>query len=184
MIQQLSWSITNLFISSKTIPEEDGDIYAFGFECILATAIQIIILLTAGLLFKCLIQLAIFTITFTQIKKYIGGWHANTHFTCIGGFTIVSLGMVYLCNLLPILGNAVFVLTALFLIIRFAPIQHVNNPKTEEEIIQGRKIVLLTTFIEVVIICITLISPFTQYAIFAAGGLFLASLSLIIPNKE
>lgn len=184
MIQQLSWSITNIFIDNKTIPNEDGEIYAFGFECMLATAIQIMVLLIAGLLFKCLTQLAIFTLAFTQIKKHIGGWHADTHFTCISGFTLASIVMVFSCSFIPIWGSIIFMLIALFLIYKFAPIQHTNNPKTKDEILQGRKIAIITTIIEIIIICVLLISPFAQYALYGAGGLFLASLSLIIPNKK
>lgn len=184
MIQHLSWSITNLFIGNKTISEEDGDIYAFGFECMLATAVQICILFAVGLIFRCLIQITIFTIAFTQIKKYIGGWHANTHFTCIFGYTVMALISIYLCSIFPSWISYILLAVSLFFILAFAPVQHKNNPKTEEETTHARKVSLLTATIITVCICVILLSPLANYAIYGAGGLFVASLSLIIPNKE
>lgn len=183
MIQQLSWSITNLFVNRREIPEEDGEIYAFGFECILASAIQIFILVIAGLLFNCLIELAVYSLCFTQIKKHIGGWHANTHLACISGYTVVALAAVCLCSLLPNWVNYILLFIAISLIFAFAPIQHENNPKTDEEVNRARKISLLVSTVIAMCVCIISLSPYADYAIYGACGLLLASLSLIVPNK-
>lgn len=184
MINQLAWSVTNLFIRREEIPDEDGEIYAFGFECILATAIQIVVLAFAGLIFGCLIELTLYSLCFTRIKGYIGGWHANTHFTCIFGYTVVALMSVCICRILPNWVSLIFLLIALKLIFKLAPIQHFNNPKTKEEIIKGRKTAITAASIISIIVCAIFISPFRIYSIYGACGFFIASLSLAFPNKD
>ena len=184
MIQQLAWSVTNLFIRKEEIPAEDGEIYAFGFECMLSTAIQMVLLFIVGILFGRLVEIALYTACFTAIKRHIGGWHADSHFTCISGYTVIALGAVSLCRVLPEWASIFFVIIALALVLALAPIPHMNNPKTKTETAHARKVAVGAAIILATVICIVLLSPIASYAVFGACGLFVAAVSLLFDPKE
>lgn len=183
MIQQMAGVAARAFSRRDIIPRDDEEIYAFGFECMISAGLQAVILLVLGLVLGALPETVLFTGGFTGIKKHIGGWHADTHLACLSFSTLMTLCAVLLGRRVPGWGALICLGAALILVFLLAPIQHINNPKTNEELVllkkKARTISLVLAFGTTVCFCI-----FGQIAAHAALGLLAAALTLLIPNKK
>lgn len=184
MLERAAWTLTNYIVDRQIVVAEDSEVYAFGFECIIADIIQIAVLALVALIFRKPIETALYATGFSLVKQRIGGWHANSHFSCIATFTastvLTFLGARYLS------GWPVFVLTAVavLLIVKLAPVIHYNNPKTPEQIVVARKQSLLATAIAVPVILLLYVFPITRaLSFYGAHGYFIAAITLLIPIR-
>lgn len=185
MIARMASTISRHLVTRQVVPEDYEEVYAFGFECVLSTAIQVVILLIIGIASGLILETAFFFGGFVMIKKYIGGWHAESHFACITAFSCCSLSLLPVVFLLPAHAGFALAAAALALIWRLAPISHYNNPKSHEENLAARKVALRMAAAEALVIAILLLAaPTAGYGLCAAYGLFLASFSLLVPNRK
>ena len=99
MITYLSNKISKIFIRYGETTEENADIYAYAIEAILAVVVNVIICLAIAAIFGRVSEGFIFIFTFAVLRRFTGGYHANTHFKCILTFSsllTVSLAIINL----------------------------------------------------------------------------------------
>lgn len=138
MIHSLSENIADFLLSKDCFEKENLDIYVYGTELILSTALGIIIVSILSIVFNCIAQGLLFYLTFYTIRKYSGGLHCNTHLKC--NLTYLS---VFILSVLidSVVKNSVyrifilitFVVFSLITIILFAPIENINKPIKYED---------------------------------------------------
>ena len=75
-------SLTDRFIQNGHIPEEDREIYEYGFDITIYTIWSTAALLLLGLLLRQFIPAAILVIGFYTFQSSGGGYHAKTHLRC------------------------------------------------------------------------------------------------------
>ena len=81
MLHRLSERIAlSVYNSSDKIPL---DIYIYGFELLVSSVIETISLLLIGLLTGKFVETVIFIISFSSIRVFSGGYHANSYFLLI-----------------------------------------------------------------------------------------------------
>lgn len=97
MLCRLSWKLTAALMEQAG-DTGDKEIYAYGIECFLAEALQVLLLLAVGLLMGRLVDVTAFALFFTMIKRNAGGFHASRHSTCISGFTALAVAAVLLAG--------------------------------------------------------------------------------------
>ena len=78
--------------SSQDIDQDQQDIYIYGMECFINTAVPVIFLTIFSITFNSLFETWLWLFTFTSLRKYTGGYHAPTQFTCMAFSTCLGIG--------------------------------------------------------------------------------------------
>jgi len=120
------------FYADKEHDEDDIEIYAYGLEIFLSSALQLLIFLLFGLLTGQLLATIAFLAAFIPIRTVAGGYHARTHLRCFLGFCTIYAAFLGLLHSLPTqhagLLSITFVFIAAILVLTLAPLADENKP--------------------------------------------------------
>ncbi len=133
MEHKLSKHICNYLLSTKIINEEYIEVYIYGTELLLSFLISTSVILTIGLITNRFINTIVFLTVFTLLRRFTGGFHANTYLMCklftIGTYLIVLfVSEKITITFVPFL---VLSLIGLIVICLWGPIEHPNKPITD-----------------------------------------------------
>ena len=138
MITTLAKIVTDFFLKYKAIDNDDADIYQYGNEIIISSIIDLLIVIILGLIYKELLNAALFFISFLLLRSFGGGYHADTYLKCKIIYTMdISLILFlskyesFIYNLYFMLSILVFSFAVFFLI---APIKNPNKHLSKSEI--------------------------------------------------
>lgn len=136
MISKLAKSIAHFFVVQNITEESKEVIYAYGMELLISDVLNTIIVLLIALFSHTLPAVVVFIAVFMGLRQFVGGFHANSHLSCM--FTLVMVMMVFsygICNvsgyITPIFSIS-FIMIALPIILCIAPVPHPNKPMSEE----------------------------------------------------
>ena len=123
-------------------------VYAYGLECLLSTAIILVILILGGLLLRRTMDVLIYIAFWVPLRILVGGLHANSHLTC----TILSVGLGIAAALfsdfvgaLPVLIPIALILICYVEFFMIAPVVHKNHPMSKHRrMIMGRAAKIFT----------------------------------------
>jgi accessory gene regulator B len=154
MINKLSVKLADRLLSKGTIEEQDKDIYIYGMFMLLSYTFYFSITILLGVLFSCVLESIVHFLTFQFIRKFAGGYHANTETRC----EIMSIASITLCISIIKLSKtfdfqiALIIITAIaaVCILIFSPLESPEKPLTNEERIHFR------TVSHIVLCCISL----------------------------
>lgn len=117
-------------------------IYAYGLECLLSTAIILVIQFLIGAIMGRAFDVLIFTLFWLPLRVLVGGLHANTHFACTVisvGLCIASAALTYYINKIPIWLIFAVCAASYCVIFAIAPVVHKNHPVSNSHRIKMRK---------------------------------------------
>ncbi len=135
MNHKLSVFMCQKLLKYKAIDEELSEIYIYGFELIFSFLISTTAILTIGIVLNQVIPTLIFLVFFILIRRYTGGYHANTYLKC-QIYTISSYIFVISASLfLPVfdLFFLILMLAGIITIIAIGPIENPHKQLTEQE---------------------------------------------------
>lgn len=123
-----------LFDRSDEYPLE---IYTYGMELIVSSAMEFVTLIAIGIVFSKLVETIIFILAFSFIRFFTGGYHSKTYLRCAVVTVVTYLFVLvdyellvnYASKYVICLSILVF-LISLFLILKFATLIF-TNPYTE-----------------------------------------------------
>ena len=78
--------------SNQDIDQDQLDVYIYGLECFINTAVPVVLLTIFSILHDSLFETWLWIFTFTLLRKYTGGYHAPTQFTCMAFSTCLGIG--------------------------------------------------------------------------------------------
>lgn len=157
MEYKLAQLICAYLLKNKTITEDLRDVYVYGFEILLSFVFSVLTILLLGLLTNNILVSLIYLIVFIFTRRFVGGYHANTHFKCqLCSFIIFStvllltsyidVDIYWICTLMVI---------GTFSILILAPIENPHKPITEQQHkkckVTGLIIFLLTSNVSLLI---------------------------------
>ena len=182
MINKLSVKLTHRLLSKGTIEEQDTDIYIYGFFIFLSYLFYFSVTFLFGLLFSCVFESIIHFLTFQFIRKFAGGYHANTELRC----EIMSITSIALCVLIIKLSKtfdfqiALIIITAIsaICIFFFSPLESYEKPLTVREFNRYRKISRLILLIASALVLLSFI--FELKFLFAPSCLSLILESILL----
>lgn len=182
MISKLSVKLTHHLLSKGTIEEQDTDIYTYGFFIFLSYIFYLSITIILGFLFSCVLESIIHFLTFQFIRKFAGGYHANTETRC----EIMSIASIALCVFIVKLSKtfdfqiALLIITAIaaICILFFSPLESQEKPLNDKEFNHHRKISRLILLIITALILISFI--FELRVLFAPSCLSLILESILL----
>lgn len=135
MENKLASKFCMYLLDHKIISNDYYDVYVYGLEVIISFFIGFFLILIIGIITGKFIHTVIYLSIFISLRRYTGGYHASTYFSCK-----VQSVCVYLLTLItseiftvaltfyPILGIA-----GMIIICNFAPIENPNKPLTIAE---------------------------------------------------
>lgn len=154
MITSLAQYITGILLKNNVIENEYLDIYIYGFEVLISGVLSIFIGLILGLIFSQLVECIIFLIVFVTLRKYCGGYHADTYLKCNTIFAVnVAIVMIILKFNFTyhfVIHIAICVL-CISIYLMLSPVENIYKPITDEEKKKYRLIAVLLAFAMIII---------------------------------
>lgn len=180
-------AITNRFaVRLCAILNLDRDlipVYAYGLELLLASTLNILLIIFAACLFHVPYAGLFFLLAFIPLRVTAGGFHASTHFRC----TLVCMATFILTIALtrcihdvyrPIVSMALC-LFDLATVIYLAPVEAIQKPLTTSEQRINRRRSLFLAILFCAVPALSLNRRFTSAILFFSFGVFSAATSQI-----
>ncbi len=133
MIAAIANRIADFIYSNSDLPDDERDVYVYGYEIAISSVITFSLLITTGLVFNRLIEAIVFFAVFYLLRRRTGGYHADTYFKCNLIFELNVLSVMLICCMdMPIIAQvavnlAAFLLCLIITAIK-APISNPNKP--------------------------------------------------------
>lgn len=159
MIENLAKTITEIICRADAIDEEEKEIYTYGFFMLISKLAFFIVAIIFGAALDVIFESVVFYITFTILREYSGGIHAEKEIVC-DVCTTLSIGMSVIlikCILKAnnVLAAYVIIILASIVIISMSPIQNDMKELSAADYLRYKKIICI---IVVALVCITVIS--------------------------
>lgn len=91
MLEILSRHITQWLIKKKVILEDDSEVYEYGLFQLIMNVIDICTIFLLAICFQEIFSVICFVVSFALLRKYAGGYHANTVLRCYLVTTIATV---------------------------------------------------------------------------------------------
>lgn len=184
MIAKLAKSTACFFVEKQLVKKEDEEVYAYGMELLYSSILNIALAAIIAIITNTVYPTAAFLTAFIVIRQYIGGYHAKTHLGCMSIFAVVLCCFAVLSRYIPteceILISMPAIGLSMFLILKFAPVEHPNKPLTDKEKSRLRKSGIISAF--TVFILVLIMSVFTstrRYGMYISLGQLTASTAML-----
>jgi accessory gene regulator B len=183
MIQAMAERVADYLEARKAVDEDAREVIVYGTQILVSTTLNIAAAVAAAAVFGRLPETAVFVLVFVFLRRYAGGYHADTYLTCFLSFMGV-LGILFvLLALLPEEYRFRLVvllsLLSVALVFRYAPVDHPNKPATFEEKCRYRRIArVLAAVLAAAAIGLSMVLEWTPAAFSMAYALLVTGISL------
>ena len=129
MNKTISCNISDFLVKKGANPEQ-REVYSYSMECLINYLLSDLLLYCTAALFHRLPAVFVWSVSYTMLRIYIGGYHAPTHAACIILGTVLGICGTFINNIWPLSTVLPVLLFALIIgyIILFAPVVHKNHP--------------------------------------------------------
>lgn len=183
MVSKITESITKRVLLKFNLSNSDEDIYSYGLFMFLSFVIFGVITIVFGIIFNCVIESILFYLFFQLLRKYCGGYHAETSGKCEIMTTIIILICIASIKAVEYLKieNILFLISILFFTITYilSPVDTKENPLSKEEKDEFQKISRIIALVMLSIISITFIAKFNLLFIPCCVSIVLEGVLLI-----
>lgn len=150
-----SFLFDNNYIDTKSY---DYEVYRYGFELLIASIVNFFVVFLIGFIFDRLIHTIIFLACYCPLRQFAGGYHASSYRKCLSVFLIIFIITIFIGNNLEHFNLRPIIILFTFLnclnISLLAPVEHYNNPLSDDEKTRHRKttrIITWTIFLLIVV---------------------------------
>lgn len=186
MTKRISERLAKAFCQKGIFSSEDTAIYAYGLELLLATILNVTVLVIISIVISKPLAWGIFLLSFIPIRLTAGGYHAPTHLTCglifCTSFAFLTLFAILINETVGPVTLIFFSMVCLLITAIFSPIQSSNKPQTEQQLKINRRRSIFISIISTLItsICLFTGRRFILYLSVFVMGQALAAASLMI----
>lgn len=182
MITGLAKSTAHFFVENKLVEPDDEEIYVYGMEIFLSTAINLIIAVVIALVSDTFIPCLINFTAFVTIRIYAGGYHADTHLGCI--MTLIAVQNVFILVIknitesLMLLSAPIMMAVSAVVIFSLSVVEHPNKPLSVSLRKKLRKKSLAAMLLWLVFITVFIQIDMPAYGFYAAFGMISISAAM------
>lgn len=136
MTTSLAQIITGCLVRNKIIDNTKLDIYIYGFEIMISNIICFGIGLLIGAVFSEFLECIVFLAVFVLLRRYCGGYHAETYLVCDTIFTaniLLVMTILKVMSVYPIYVHFIIAGISIVSAIMLAPVENKYKPLTIEE---------------------------------------------------
>lgn len=184
MISKLAKNIAHFFVLHNITEESKEVIYAYGMELLLSDVLNTIIVLLIALLSHTLPAVIVFIVVFMGLRRFVGGYHANSHLSCM--FTLVIVMMIFsygICNIsgqLAQIFSICFTTISLPVIFCIVPVPHPNKPMSEEKGVKLRKRSYILAVVLSVAVIALLVFQYQKLSLYVSSGILLSAIMALL----
>ena len=176
-MREIMKRIALLLQNNDIISPDKTEICAYGLELMISTIGEIIIILLFSIFSGVLSETLLFFIAFIPLRIYAGGYHADNRLRCFLILIMVYIIFVIVINVIPNEWYRTFNIWApivnIICVFMLAPISHQNRKQTTKEIHIFRKISIIISFAEfIILIAGVIISDKSKLSFAFALGIF------------
>lgn len=146
MIDKISQDVADYFFEKNLIRESEKDIYEYGVKLIASSVIGIFIVIFIGIVLGKVLDSIVFLLCFMILRKYSGGYHANSYLTCNLFFITVFLSTVVTVEFTPVkyrvISCVVMHVMSFAVLLKFSPIENYNKRLEEIQKLKNKKVSL------------------------------------------
>ena len=157
LISKLSERIAVGLKQSSIIEEDDVELYAYGFYILISKLLFLIIALILGVILNIVFESIVFYVSFSIIRAYAGGVHANKEWKCFlyTSISIVmcALGIKIMNKIEPTTFFVSMLIISSVIIVVLSPLDTKEKPLSTEE---KEKYSIISIFITLVYIIVIL----------------------------
>lgn len=184
MIKKLALATATYFSAKGQYSEESINVYAYGFEILIATIWNAIGLLLLSLLMGVVPESIVFSLALIPLRSTAGGYHTQNHWSCFLStmivFVLITLFLQSISYTMLTSYVAFAALVSSVLVWLFSPFRAINNPlkKEQKAIFRKRSLTITTINMAITIIVFFIPHPPMKYLAFYQSGALAASLTL------
>lgn len=151
-MEKMAKRLTDWLITKEAVSIDEKELYEFGIFHLLLNIIDTVSILLLALLFREVISTVFYIICFCTLRRYAGGYHAKTVFTCYLLTLTAALGMLVLLKQFDFIAPVQFAIWFIsgMIILLFAPIQNANKILDDIEIIVYKRRAIITWFVQTI----------------------------------
>lgn len=189
MFTHLSDMITNLFVKSSVIQEEDKDLYQYGVEQICNIILNILTTVIIGALYGMIPEILIFMFAYIPLRIYAGGFHAKTPFRCYlcsVAITVIALSVMKFVEI-PYFICIIAAAVSSTVILKATPIEDKNKPLDSTEKAVFRKCTVFVWLAEIILLLLFSILKLDLFVVPISLSMLLEGVMVvlgIIKNKQ
>lgn len=184
MLQQLANNLSSFFVKKSLITVDEKQIYTYCFEVFLSTIFLWGSIIALAVVTNTIYPTICYMLCFFFFRGVAGGYHAATHFNCylvsLAAFLVFLVVQVVLPQQLHFMVSCFLTVLSTFIIILLAPVEHENNPFTEQSRKRFRKKSLMVLFIFLLIIIVLFQFHFLKTVFYIVWGCFQAAISVVV----
>lgn len=150
MIAKPGRVIADFFIRKKIVPEEQREVYEYGFELGISFVIEILIVLAIELISRCFWESVVFYIVFCFTRLFTGGYHASTYLRCKLTFAGLLLAVLLADWLLKEIESYYWFILhfySLTVVCGLSPIENPNEELTERQKVKCKVISIVAMMV-------------------------------------
>ena len=135
MINHISKMITNFFLQQKSISEDEKEIYQYGVEITISSILNILLILLLSILVRSVLSGIVFLVCFIYVRRYTGGYHAETYFRCNSALCITYIIVFFISKGVRVSNYVLllFLLISFIIVIRYSPVNNIHKRLSEIE---------------------------------------------------
>jgi accessory gene regulator B len=185
IIKTIAEELSLALVSNRIIEIEDRKNYIYGIELVLYDIFIFVTIAVIAVLTDKVQMSLIFTFLFCTVRAYAGGYHCNTYAKCF--FTALTV-YLFMLVLNAWLGSKTVILACILLVVsvpiilRFAPVEHENNPLSHDEKNKYRKYSMRIVSVSSALFILSLIY-FAKEISFAISWAIFATAVFIVVSK-
>lgn len=143
MIHKMAATLSCALANRGIFNSEDAEVYAYGFELMISTILNIVLVIIISFLFSAPLAWLFFLLAFIPSRTTAGGYHAKTHLKCCITFcvayTIFMLIPIFLSEFMTPLTLVIISVASLITVLLLAPMPASSKPMSEEQRIINRR---------------------------------------------
>ena len=179
MIKSISNKLLQYLIKADVIDKSEDALayYKYGLEITISSLLNIVLIFSIGIISGQLIESILFLICFIPLRRFTGGYHANSYLKCNILFSVLFIILLLIFNLtvtrVSFYGCIIMLVFSIAIFLSECPMEHSNKPLTDS---QKKKNKCLSIILGLLYGAIGVMSKVLSYNI---GVLFLYTLVLI-----
>lgn len=184
MISKLAKGIAHFFVVQNITEKSKEVIYAYGMELLISDVLNTLIVLLIALISHTLPAVIVFVAVFMGLRKLVGGYHANSHLSCM--FTLVVVMLIFSYGVCNVSGKLIWLLSIGFLalslpiIFCIAPVPHPNKPMSEEKGVKlRRRSRILAVFLSAIAV-ILMVLRINELSLYVSSGILLSAIAALL----
>lgn len=184
MITKKIDKFADFLMKNETNPNIDKDIIVYGLTSAIEQGASLITIIILGWYFGLIVEVVVFFVSFSLIRKYAGGYHCKKSINCYFMSNIIIISVLLIIKYIPseyILSSCIAILlVSIPSLFKFSPIETPSKPLDCEEQIYYRKKTLSNLTIEFLIIIFALIFNIDIIGFVMCLGILMSSILVIL----